>query len=179
MLGYYKEEALTKEVIVDGWFHTGDLGEMVDGKFLKITGRKKDLFKTSMGKYVSPGHVEDTMKESVFIDNIVVVGESQRFAGAIVVPNFEALKAHCQSEKLDCASVNDPQDVIKLNSVRKLILDDINRLNKKLGAHEQVKTIALVADTWDVESGIVTAKMSIKRMVINQRYKTQIEEMFK
>ena len=179
MLGYYKEEALTKEVIVDGWFHTGDLGEIVDGKFLKITGRKKDLFKTSMGKYVSPGHVEDTMKESVFIDNIVVVGESQRFAGAIIVPNFDALKAHCQSEKLDCAGVNDPQDVIKLNSVRKLILDDINRLNKKLGAHEQVKTIALVADTWDVESGIVTAKMSIKRMVINQRYKKQIEEMFK
>ena len=178
MLGYYKEEALTNEVIVDGWFHTGDLGELVDGKFLKITGRKKDLFKTSMGKYVAPGHVEDTMKESAFIDNIVVVGEGQRFAGAIVVPNFEALKGFCFSEKLDCAGIKEPQEVIKLNSVRKIILDDINRLNKRLGAHEQIKTIALVADTWDVESGVMTAKMSIKRRVINELYKTQIEEMF-
>ena len=179
MLGYYKEEALTNETIVDGWFHTGDLGKIVNGKFLKITGRKKDLFKTSMGKYVVPGHVEDIMKESAFIDNIVVVGESQRFAGAIVVPNFETLKGFCFSEKLDCAGIKNPQDVIKLNSVRKIILDDINRLNKKLGAHEQVKTIALVADTWDVESGIMTAKMSIKRMVINDRYKTEIDKMFK
>jgi len=179
MLGYYKEEALTNETIVDGWFHTGDLGKIVNGKFLKITGRKKDLFKTSMGKYVAPGHVEDTMKESAFIDNIVVVGESQRFAGAIVVPNFETLKGFCFSEKLDCAGIKNPQDIIKLNSVRKIILDDINRLNKKLGAHEQVKTIALVADTWDVESGIMTAKMSIKRMVINDRYKIEIEKMFK
>ena len=179
MLGYYKEEALTKEVIVDGWFHTGDLGEMVDNKFLKITGRKKDLFKTSMGKYVAPGHVEDTLKESQFIDSIVVVGESQRFAGAIVVPNFEALNYYCRAESLDCSGIKDPQDVIKLASVRKIILDDINRLNKKLGAHEQVKTIALVSDVWDVESGVMTAKMSIKRMVINERYKTQIEEMFK
>jgi len=178
MLGYYKEEALTNEVIVDGWFHTGDLGELVDGKFLKITGRKKDLFKTSMGKYVAPGHVEDTMKESAFIDNIVVVGEGQRFAGAIVVPNFEALKGFCFSEKLDCAGIKEPQEVIKLSSVRKIILDEINRLNKRLGAHEQIKTIALVADTWDVESGVMTAKMSIKRRVINELYKTQIEGMF-
>jgi long-chain acyl-CoA synthetase len=178
MLGYYKEQALTDEVIVDGWFHTGDLGELVDGKFLKITGRKKDLFKTSMGKYVAPGHVEDTMKESAFIDNVVVVGESQRFAGALVIPNFEHIASWCRAENMDCAKVKDSKEIIKLPEIRKVILDEINILNKKLGAHEQVKTIALIADVWDVESGIMTAKMSIKRMVINQRYKTEIEEMF-
>lgn len=178
MLGYYKEKALTDEVIVDGWFHTGDLGELVDGKFLKITGRKKDLFKTSMGKYVAPGHVEDTMKESSFIDNIVVVGESQRFAGALVIPNFEHLAVWCKAENVDCANVKDPKEVIKAPEVRKIILDEINILNKKLGAHVQVKTIALVSDTWDVESGIMTAKMSIKRMVVNQRYKAEIDTMF-
>ena len=178
MLGYYKEEGLTNEAIVDGWFHTGDLGELVKGKFLKITGRKKDLFKTSMGKYVAPGHVEDTMKESVFIDNIVVVGESQRFAGALIIPNFEALSSSCRTEKLDCSGVKDPKEAVKLASVRKLIMDDVNILNKKLGAHEQIKKVALVADVWDVESGIMTAKMSIKRQVINEKYKNEIEELF-
>ena len=179
MMGYYKEDSLTKEVIHDSWFHTGDLGEIVDGKFLRITGRKKDLFKTSMGKYVAPGHVEDTMKESLFIDNIVVVGESQRFAGALILPNFETLSNSCLTEKLDCSGVKDPKEAIKLASVRKLILDDVNRLNKKLGAHEQIKTIALIADVWDVESGIMTAKMSIKRMVVNKRYEKEIEDMFR
>jgi len=178
MKGYYKEDALTNEVIVDGWFHTGDLGELVDNKFLKITGRKKDLFKTSMGKYVAPGHVEDTMKESAFIDSIVVVGESQRFAGALIIPNFEHLSMWCRTEMKDCNNTKDPKELIKLPEVRKVILDEINILNKKLGAHEQVKTIALLSDVWDVESGIMTAKMSIKRMVVNERYKKEIEEMF-
>jgi long-chain acyl-CoA synthetase len=178
MKGYYKEDALTNEVIVDGWFHTGDLGELVDGKFLKITGRKKDLFKTSMGKYVAPGHVEDILKESAFIDNIVVVGESQRFAGALVIPNFEHLSMWCRTEAKDCNNTKDPKELVKLPEVRKVILDEINTLNKKLGAHEQVKTIALLSDVWDVESGIMTAKMSIKRMVVNERYKNEIEAMF-
>jgi len=178
MKGYYKEDALTNEVIVDGWFHTGDLGELVDNKFLKITGRKKDLFKTSMGKYVAPGHVEDTMKESAFIDSIVVVGESQRFAGALIVPNFEHLSMWCRTEMKDCNNTKDPKELIKLPEVRKIILDEVNILNKKLGAHEQLKTIALLSDVWDVESGIMTAKMSIKRMVVNERYKKEIEEMF-
>jgi long-chain acyl-CoA synthetase len=118
------------------------------------------------------------MKESSFIDNIVVVGESQRFAGALVIPNFDHLASWCKAENMDCAKVKDPKELVKLPEVRKVILDEINKLNKKLGAHEQVKTIALIADTWDVESGIMTAKMSIKRMVVNQRYKVEIEQMF-
>jgi long-chain acyl-CoA synthetase len=179
MKGYYKEPDLTAEVIEqEGWFHTGDLGEIVDGRFLKITGRKKDLFKTSMGKYVAPGHVEDTMKESPFIDNIVVVGESQKYAGALIIPNFEHLISWCKHEKQNCASMREPEELIAQPEVRKVILNEINRLNKKLGNHEQVKTFVLIADVWDVESGIMTAKMSIKRRVINERYKKEIEEMF-
>ena len=179
MKGYYKEPELTDDVITDGWFHTGDLGEIVEGKFLKITGRKKDLFKTSMGKYVAPGHIEDIMKESSFIDNVVVVGEGQRFAGAIIIPNFDHLISHCKSENLDCTKEKTPAELIKLDEVRKLLLKEVNILNKRLGAHEHVKTIALSADTWDVESGVMTAKMSIKRMVVCERYKNEIEEMFR
>ncbi len=178
MKGYYKAQDLTDSVIVDGWFHTGDLGEIVDGKFLKITGRKKDLFKTSMGKYVAPGHVEDLMKESPFIDNIVVVGENQRYAGALIIPNFEHLTHWCRSEQKECAKIKDPQEVIKQAEVRKVILNEINKLNKKLGAHEQLKTFRLLADIWDVESGIMTAKMSIKRQEVYKRYKQEIDEMF-
>ncbi len=175
MLGYYKEEALTKDVIIDGWFHTGDLGELVNDKFVRITGRKKDLFKTSMGKYVAPGHIEDKLKESPFIDIPLVVGENQKFAGAIVIPNFEHLKDWF---KKSGKSYSSNEEAIKDADVVKKIKDEIAICNKDLGSHEQIKQFRLISDEWTVESGFVTAKMSVKRPVVMKTYKDLIDDMF-
>ncbi len=175
MLGYYKEEALTKEVIVDGWFHTGDLGEIIDNKFVNITGRKKDLFKTSMGKYVAPGPVEEKLKESAFIDIPVVVGENQKFAGALIIPSFDAIKDWCKKEGKVFTN-ND--DIIKDTELRKAVQSEINIYNKQFGSHEQVKVFTLINDEWTVESGFITAKMSVKRPVVMEKYKQQIDAMF-
>jgi len=175
MLGYYKEPELTKEVIVDGWFHTGDLGRMIDGKFLQITGRKKDLFKTSMGKYIAPTHLEDKLKESSFIDTPLVVGENQKFAGAIIIPNFEHIKDWCKKNNHKWTS-ND--EIIKEEFLLKKIKEEIAVFNKQFGSHEQIKVFKLINDEWTVESGLVTAKMSVKRAKVMAKYKELIDGMF-
>ena len=176
MKGYYKEPEQTDEVIVDGWMHTGDLGEMVEGRFLKITGRKKDLFKTSMGKYIAPAHLEEKLRESPMIDTPVVVGENQKFAGALIVPDFEHLADWCKEKKLDCA---DKESLIKNEEVLILYKNELNRFNKGFGSHEQIKVFRLVADEWTVEGGLLTAKMSIRRPKIISTYAHLIDEMFK
>ncbi len=175
MLGYYKDQALTNEVIVDGWFHTGDLGEIIDNKFVKITGRKKDLFKTSMGKYVVPGPIEEKLKESAFIDIPVVVGENQKFAGALIIPSFDAIKDWCKKEGKPFTN-ND--EIIKDLELRKVIQSEIDNCNKLFGSHEQIKQFTLINDEWTLESGFVTAKLSVKRPVVMGKYKTQIDSMF-
>ncbi len=176
MLGYYKEPELTAEVLKDGWMHTGDLGELVENRFVKITGRKKDLFKTSMGKYIAPGHLEEKLKESSFIETAVVIGENQKFAGAIIVPNFEFLQEWCKNDGKECPS---KEEIIKREDVINQIKAEINVFNKGFGSHEQIKVFRLVADEWTVESGLVTAKMSVRRTKIIEAYSNLIAEMFK
>jgi long-chain acyl-CoA synthetase len=175
MLGYYKEPALTAEAITDGWMHTGDLGELVENRFLKITGRKKDLFKTSMGKYVAPSHLEEKLKESPFIDTAVVVGENQKHAGALIVPNFEYLKDWCKLKDENCPK---PEEVILREDVLKKMKEEINKFNKDFGSHEQIKVFKLIADEWTVDSGMVTAKMSVRRPAVIANYQMVIDEMF-
>ena len=176
MVGYYKEPELTAETVEDGWMHTGDLGEFVEGRFLKITGRKKDLFKTSMGKYVAPSHLEEKLKESSFIETVMVVGENQKFAGALIYPNFEHLKDWCAAKGEKCPS---PEEIILRDDVKKVIKQEINNFNKNFGSHEQIKVFRLIADEWTVESGLVTAKLSIRRPKVMEAYKELIEDMFK
>ncbi len=175
MLGYYKEPVLTAEAIENGWMHTGDLGEMIEGRFLKITGRKKDLFKTSMGKYVAPSHLEAKLKESPFIDIPVVVGENQKFAGALIVPNFEHIKHWCKANEEECKT---HKEIIKRPDVLKKIKEEIGAFNKLFGSHEQIKVFRLIADEWTVESGLVTAKMSVRRPRVMKAYATVVEDMF-
>lgn len=175
MLGYYKEPELTAEAITDGWMHTGDLGEMVEGRFLRITGRKKDLFKTSMGKYVAPSHLEEKLKESPFIDMAVVVGENQKFAGALIIPNFEHIKDWCKMNDEECPK---PEEIIKRDDVVKQIKLELNAFNKNFGSHEQIKAFRLIADEWTVESGLVTAKMSVRRPQVMKEYADLIDKMF-
>jgi len=175
MLGYYKNPELTKEVIdTDGWFHTGDLGKFEDG-FLRIVGRKKEIFKTSFGKYVSPQAVEGKMIESQFIDQIIVLGENQKYAAALVVPNFEYLKSWCLLNHVVYTSAS---QIILEPIVRKKFKTEIDTLNKTLGATEQVKNFELLDKEWTQAGGELTASLKLKRRVIEERYADTIAKLF-
>jgi len=176
MKGYYKEPALTSEAIdSDGWFHTGDLGRMEPEGQLKITGRKKEIFKTSFGKYVSPEMVENTIKESEFIDALMVVGENQKYAAAIIVPDFHHLHAWCHIKGIPYTS---NVEMIKLERIRKRFQKEIHKYNKHLGATEQIKAFELLDSEWTVDSGEITATLKLRRALINERYKLIIEKLF-
>ncbi|HRZ42353.1 MAG TPA: AMP-dependent synthetase/ligase [Bacteroidales bacterium] len=176
MQGYYKDPGLTAATIdEEGWLHTGDMGRMVDGRFLQITGRKKELFKTSFGKYIAPGLIEDKLKESPFIDNAIVVGENQKFAAALLVPDFLHLKAWCHVKEIPFTS---PEEMVQNPSVRQRFRKEIDRINQNLGNTEQIKKFELLPDEWSQPTGELTPKMSVKRDVIHQRYQELIGAMF-
>ncbi len=176
MMGYYKEPELTKEIFdEEGYLHTGDMGVMINNRFLQITGRKKELFKTSFGKYIAPGPIEDKLKESPFIDNAVVVGENQKFAGALIVPDFSYLRSWCLIKEMPYTT---NQEMVKLPEIRQRIMREVNTANKSLGNTEQVKKIELIGDEWSQPTGELTPKMSIKRDVISKKYEALIKAMF-
>ncbi len=176
MLGYYNDKEATKEAIdQDGWFHTGDLGELVGGKYLKITGRVKELFKTSGGKFIAPQPIENKMKESFFIEQIMVVGENQKFAAALVQPDFEFVKKWAKKKKIELTT---KEEIVHSNEVRERIWEEIEKYNKRFGHIEQIKKIALVADTWSIDSGELTPTIKLKRNVISEKYKYLIEKIY-
>ena len=176
MLGYYKEPELTAEAIdSEGWFHTGDLGRIETEGHLKITGRKKELFKTSFGKYVSPEMIENNLKESEFIDALMVVGENQKYAAAIVVPDFAHLRSWCQIKGIPYTS---NKEMIEMERIKKRFHKEIHKYNKHLGATEQIKSFELLPTEWTVDSGELTATLKLRRSLINERYKTEIEKLF-
>ena len=176
MLGYYKEPELTAEAIdSEGWFHTGDLGRIESEGHLKITGRKKELFKTSFGKYVSPEMIENNLKESEFIDALMVVGENQKYAAAIVVPDFAHLRSWCQIKGIPYTS---NKEMIELERIKKRFHKEIHKYNKHLGATEQIKSFELLPTEWTVDSGELTATLKLRRSLISERYKTEIEKLF-
>lgn len=176
MLGYYKEPELTAQAIdSDGWFHTGDLGRMELEGHLKITGRKKEIFKTSFGKYVSPEMVENNLKESEFIDALMVVGENQKYAAAIIVPDFNHLRSWCQIKGVPYSTNH---EMIELERIKKRFQKEIHKFNKHLGATEQIKAFELLPNEWTVDSGELTATLKLRRSLINERYKSTIEKLF-
>jgi len=176
MLGYYKEPSLTSDAIdSDGWFHTGDLGRLEPEGHLKITGRKKEIFKTSFGKYVSPEMVENMLKESAFIDALMVVGENQKFAAAIVVPDFNHLRSWCEIKGVPYTS---NKEMIALERIQKRFQKEIHKYNKHLGTTEQIKAFELLDTEWTVDSGELTATLKLRRSLINERYKTTIDKLF-
>ncbi|MFA5973865.1 MAG: long-chain fatty acid--CoA ligase [Lentimicrobiaceae bacterium] len=176
MQGYYKEPALTDLAIdTDGWFHTGDLGQIEPEGQLKITGRKKEIFKTSFGKYVSPEMVENRMKESEFIDVLMVVGENQKYAAAIIVPDFIHLRTWCEIKGI---SYTTNKEMIALERIQRRYLKEIHKYNKQLGATEQIKAFELLDKEWTVDSGELTATLKLRRSLINERYKPVIEKLF-
>jgi long-chain acyl-CoA synthetase len=175
MMGYYKREDLTKEVLEGEWLHTGDIGRMVEGKFLKITDRKKELFKTSGGKYVAPQPIENTMVESPWIEQIMVVGESEKFVGALIVPAFKVVK-----EWYERGGKPYPGNelISKDAELRRVITQAVNKYNQAFNPVEQVKKIALLAQEWTIEGGELTPTLKLKRKVILEKYQEALRSIF-
>lgn len=175
MMGYYKRPDLTAEVIIDGWLHTGDIGVFEDGKYLKITDRKKELFKTSGGKYVAPQAIENKLKESPFIEQVMIIGADKKFVAALIVPSFQALKEWMHAQALPFSG---NVDAIKNETVFQFYIDLINTYNAGFNHVEQVKKIALLPVEWTVETGELTPKLSMKRKVIMEKYQQTIAEIY-
>ena len=176
MVGYYKNPQTTAEEIQDGWFHTGDIGVMIDDKFLKITDRKKEMFKTSGGKYVAPQVIENKMRESPYIEQMMVVGPGRKFVSALIVPNYEHVRSKLKNEGKTVPQSN--KDLIKEESVIKIIQQQIDRYNPEFGHVEQVKKFTLLPEEWTIDNGIMTPKLSIRRKVVDEKYKNEIDAMY-
>jgi long-chain acyl-CoA synthetase len=176
MMGYYKRPDLTAEVIdADGWLHTGDIGTMIDGKFLKITDRKKELFKTSGGKYVAPQPIENKMVESNWIEQIMVVGETQKYVGALIVPAFHRLK-----EWYDKQGKAYPGNlaILEDKDAFTLIKEAVNQYNRDFNPVEQVKKFALMPAEWTIEDGELTPTLKLKRKVILEKYEKFVNSLY-
>ncbi len=176
MLGYYNRPDATAEVMDNqGWFHTGDIGTFIDNRYLKITDRKKEIFKTSGGKYIAPIMIENKLKESSFIEQALVVGENQKYAAALIVPSFLALKDWCAKNHIN---YNSNEELITKKEVIDLIDNAIAESNKTLAPYETIKRITLLPREWTIEKGEMTPKLSLKRKVIMEANKQLVDKMF-
>ena len=175
MQGYYKRPDLTDEVLVNGWLHTGDIGMMIEGKYLKITDRKKELFKTSGGKYVAPQPIENKLKESKFVEQVIVVGAEKKFVGALIVPSFSMLREWMRENDITYTT---PEEAIQNSRVRELYRDLVESFNKYFNHVEQIKKFELLPREWTIESGEMTPKMSLKRKVIMEKFREPIERIY-
>lgn len=177
MKGYYKNEEATNKVLdADGWFYTGDVGEWVEGKFLQVNDRKDSLFKTSGGKYVAPLPIENMFKQSMFVEQIMVIGKDRKFVSALILPDFEELESWCKEKQIQFES---KEAVIQKPEIHQKYQAIIDHYNKKLGHVQQIKQFKLVADPWSVDTGELTPTMKIKRDVVLEKYKDVIEAIYK
>ncbi len=174
--GYYNKPELTKQAFdEDGWFHTGDIGELVEGRFLKITDRAKEIFKTSGGKFVAPLPIENKMKESWFIKNIIVIGENRKFTAALVVPDIVFIFNWGKKKSLEIKSY---EEINKSEIVKERIWKDIQKLNRRFSHIEQIKKFELTNEDWTVETGELTPTLKLKRKIILEKYKNLIEKIY-
>ena len=175
MMGYYKEEKMTKSVMTGDFFHTGDIGEIDREGFLKITDRKKEMFKTSGGKYIAPQVIENQMKQSLFIEQIMVVGDGRKMPTAIIQPNVEYSTNWLKEKGINCDSL---VEAIKNPALKEAIEKEVDIHNQHFGSWEQVKKISLTQEEWSIEEGHLTPTMKLKRKVVTEKYKTLIEAMY-
>jgi long-chain acyl-CoA synthetase len=176
MLGYYKNPEATAEVMdSEGWFHTGDVGTFVEGRFLKITDRKKEIFKTSSGKYIAPLMIENKIKECRFVEQSMVVGENQKFASAIIVPSFVNFKEYCKDHNITWTT---NEEMSSHEELKKLINEHVKLMNKSLAPFEQLKRVAILSKEWSIEGGELTPKMSLKRKIIKEKNIDAINKIF-
>ncbi|MFH4964115.1 long-chain fatty acid--CoA ligase [Gaetbulibacter sp. M235] len=177
MLGYYKDPEKTAEVMTDGYFHTGDIGEVSNDGFLKITDRKKEMFKTSGGKYVAPALIENELKQSHFIEQIMVIGEGEKMPAALIQPDFHFIRHWIEKKGIDIKSDN--KSIVSSQIIKDRIQKEINKTNKKFGNWEQVKKFELTADVWSINDGHLTPTLKMKRKVIKEIYKDLIEKIYR
>lgn len=176
MKGYYNRPDLSNEVIdSEGFFHTGDIGELVEGKYLRITDRKKEIFKTAGGKYVAPQVLENKLKESQYIEQVIVVGENERFPAALILPSFTALAVWCG--KMDIP-YSDNEKMIKDARIIDKIRSEVDHYNQEFGHWEQIKKFELLSREWSIDGGELTPKLSLRRKEILEKYKAQVEKIY-
>lgn len=176
MLGYYKDIENTKKVLdEDGWFHTGDIGEFLEGKFLKIKDRKKEIFKTSAGKYIAPQVIENKFKSSSLIEQLMIIGENEKFVSAIISPNFNYLHFYASKYKIH---YRDNDELIHNNEIIKKIQKEIDIVNSSMGEHEKIKRFRLVSEEWSQITGELSPTLKLRRNIIYKKYKNIIDEIY-
>ena len=168
MMGYYKDPEKTAEAIIDGYFHTGDIGNVDKDGFLSITDRKKEMFKTSGGKYIAPQLIENAMKQSRFIEQIMVIGDGQKMPAAFIQPSFEFVKEWAVIHGIDVGKSN--EEIISNEKVIARIQEEIDTLNEKFGNWEKIKRFELTPDVWSIEGGQLTPTLKLKRKIVMEKY---------
>lgn len=176
MMGYYKDEEKTAEVLQDGFFHTGDIGEFDSDGFLKITDRKKEMFKTSGGKYIAPQLLENAMKQSRFIEQIMVIGDGEKMPAAFIQPNFEFLKEWGKLHKVDLGKTN--EEIISNPKVIDRVKEEIDALNEKFGNWEKIKRFELTPDVWSIAGGHLTPTLKLKRKIVMEKYLSLYKQIY-
>jgi long-chain acyl-CoA synthetase len=176
MVGYYKSPEETQKIIdKDGWLHTGDVGELVEGRFIKITDRKKEIFKNSAGKYIAPQVIENKFKESELIDQLMVVGDGEKFASALISPNFNYLHFYASKHKIH---YRDNKELIKHPNIQKRFQKEVAVLNKQLGQVEQIKRFRLVCEPWTNASGELSPTLKLKRRILYNKYEHILRDIY-
>ncbi len=176
MIGYFKDDVLTQEVIKEGYFHTGDIGEIDSEGFLKITDRKKEMFKTSGGKYIAPQIIENAMKQSLFIEQIMVIGDGEKMPAAFIQPSFDFIKEWAKRKNITIGNSN--ADIITNKDVIERIQKEVDSINEKFGNWEKIKRFELTPEPWTVEAGHLTPTMKLKRKIILEKYKNLYQKIY-
>ncbi len=175
MQGYYKNKMETDEVLKNGWLHTGDIGEFDKDGFLRITDRKKHLFKTTAGKYIAPTPIENLFLSSKYIDQFVLIGDRRMFLSALIVPDYEAIKEYADSHKI---KYNDIEELSDKKEIRELMEKELGKIQKNLANYEKVRKFTLLEKPFSLETGEITPSMKIKRKVVEEKYSDRIEQMY-
>ena len=176
MMGYYKDQKLTDEVIIDGFFHTGDIGEVDTDGFLKITDRKKEMFKTSGGKYIAPQLIENAMKQSLFIEQIMVIGDGEKMPGAFIQPSFDFIKEWAKRKNLNVGTTN--AEIASNSNVIARIEKEVEKINEKFGNWEKIKRFELTPDIWSIDGGHLTPTLKLKRKIVMEKYKDLYQKIY-
>ncbi len=177
LMGYYKDETLTNEVIIDNYFHTGDIGEFDKDGFLRITDRKKEMFKTSGGKYIAPQMLENAMKQSRFIEQIMVIGDGEKMPAAFIQPNFDFCIEWAKIHNINIGTTH--QEIATSIEVIERIQEEITEMNTKFGNWEQIKRFELTPDIWSIDGGHLTPTLKLKRKIVMEKYKNLYDKIYK
>jgi long-chain acyl-CoA synthetase len=176
MKGYYKKDAETREIMEGGWFHTGDIGHLDEDGFLVITDRKKDLLVTSGGKNVAPQPIENLLKTSPYISNAVVIGDRRRFVAALIVPDFDKLKAYAQGQGIADAAV---EELCRDRRVVEFLKDEVDRATPLLASYERIKKIVVLPRDFEIEKGEITPSLKVRRSSVTAEYQDLIEALYR